>query len=354
MMARMVTTPEEACFLEIGIPTFNRSQKLSRLLSVLHRELSEVTSDVRVRVTVSDNHSEDETAAMLARHPFRKDLVVRRNTVNVGALNNIWGLLETTSAEYLWLVGDDDLPQPGSVSRIIESLVRYEPTILTFEFEQPPGTRVRRHGSGTGVEELVRLSDAIPQILTLGKLTKQVVRASNLPETLRSVRHVKETGYGWLFVMLEVMRRAAAPKVVVDHAFLAACDEEYATLTEGLTPRFWDDYLLLLDHELVTTHCPEHADAYRYAHPIYMVKMLYGVMAGTTKTNDLEPFRAAARKLRFHGRYFRNPFIFVEWVSLRLGLPASPVIPRIASGLTSIKQSVKQAIGPSTGGGIPG
>jgi Transposase zinc-ribbon domain len=34
-MATMVTTPGERCFLEIGIPTYNRWEKLKRLLSVL-------------------------------------------------------------------------------------------------------------------------------------------------------------------------------------------------------------------------------------------------------------------------------------------------------------------------------
>lgn len=66
-MVTLVRTSGELCFLEIGIPTFNRSVTLYRLLSILQAELNALPTGVSVRVTVSDNHSHDGTPTMLQR-----------------------------------------------------------------------------------------------------------------------------------------------------------------------------------------------------------------------------------------------------------------------------------------------
>ena len=335
-----MVTNEEWCFLEIGIPTFNRHNKLKRLLLILEQETQLVSADIKIRITVSDNHSVDATELMLQQHPFRSKIVVRINPENVGALRNIWGLCETAAANYVWIIGDDDMPKPGSLKRIVDDLMFYKPTVLTFEFEQPPGAAPKRYGEKAGIEELTNLREAIPHILTLGKLTKQVINACQLQEALRNVFFSRDTGYGWLLAILEVIRLASVPKIVIDHDFLAGCDEDFMELTDGLTPQFWDDYLLLLDHELVRVNCPEYAQHYRYSHPTYMVKTLYGVLAGTIKSSDKKLFREKSRRLPFYPSYFRNPFVFFQWTSLRLGIVAFPIVWRMSEYPGRIKRSL--------------
>jgi glycosyltransferase involved in cell wall biosynthesis len=96
-MAQLVTNRTETCFLEIGIPTYNRSEKLERLLTILEQEVQLVPDDVSIRITIADNHSSDATHAMLRQHSFRDSVVVRVNEENIGALRNIWGLYETST-----------------------------------------------------------------------------------------------------------------------------------------------------------------------------------------------------------------------------------------------------------------
>jgi len=336
----MVVTSDEWCFLEIGIPTYNRSRKLSRLLTILEQETVTVSADIKIRITVSDNHSTDETQTMLQQHAIRDKIMVRANPENVGALRNIWGLYETVRADYVWIIGDDDIPKPGSLQKIVDTLVRYKPTVLTFEFEQPPGVAPKRHGMRTGIEELRDLSEAIPHILLLGKLTKQVFNATQLQDALSNVLFSKDTGYGWLLVILEVIKLTSSPKIVVDHDFLASCDQDFMQITDGLTPQYWDDYLLLLNHEVVRVNCPEYLQHYSYGHPTYMVKMLYMVMAGMIKSSDKTIFREKGRRLPFYRRYFRNPFVVVQWASLRVGFPALPLICRLTDYLGIVKQKV--------------
>lgn len=347
-MPRIVTNSENV-FLEICIPTYNRSKQLERLLTILQSEIDAAPIDTTIRITVSDNCSPDDTQMMLKSHSFRDKLVVRTNPENIGALKNIWELYETTRADYVWIISDDDIPKPGSLQKIIDTLMRYKPTILTFEFDQPPGAAPKRHGERNGIEELTDLREAIPHVLVLGKLTKQVINAAQLQDALSNVLSSKDTGYGWLLVILEVIKLASLPKIVIDHDFLAGCDQDYMQITDGLTPQFWDDFLLLLDHEVVRVNCPEYVQHYRYAHPIYMVKMLYTVMAGMMKSSDKKTFREKGRRLPFYPSYFRNPFVFLQWISLRLGIPSFPIVWRVSEYPGRIKRSLfaragKQAV----------
>ena len=186
-MARMVTNRNERCFLEIGIPTYNRCRQLNRLLTILEEEVKSVPDVVSIRIRVSNNNSSDNTQAMLQQHPFRGSVAVQTNEENIGALRNIWSLYENSRAQYVWIISDDDIPKPGALKKIIDTLVHYNPTVLTFEFEQPPGAAPKRHGAGTGIEVLTDLSAAIPHVLVLGKLTKQVLYAERLQYALRNV-----------------------------------------------------------------------------------------------------------------------------------------------------------------------
>ncbi len=342
-MIKLVTKGDERCFLEICIPTYKRSRELNRLLSVLENELENAAETVTLRITVSDNCSPDDTQLMLATHALRDRLVVRTQPSNIGPLLNIWGLYERSNAEYVWMVSDDDIPKQGALGRIVRTLSSYKPAVLTFEFEQPPGSAQRCHGNRDGIEEFTDLAIAVPHLLILGKLTKYVVNGVCLTRALRNVQGLKETGYGWLALILDALWLADRKTVVVDHEFLAGCDENYARVTGALRPRFWDDYLLLLDHPMVTEHCGEYADGYRRGHGRYMVQLMYGVLAGVIKAEKTDAFEKKGRELPFDTGYFRNPFILLEWLSLRSGIPASRFVCAIERWWAT---SLRRLLGP--------
>jgi len=344
-MARMVTNKDETCFLEIGIPTYNRSRQLERLLTILEQELRSVPDHISVRISISDNCSSDTTPSMLQRHSFSGSAVVRRNEQNIGALRNIWGLYESCQAQYIWIHSDDDIPQSGSVKKVIDALIDRQPSVLTFEFDQPMGAQIRRHGSKEGVELLSDMSQAIPNILVLGKLTKYVTEARNLKAVLANVSHVRDTGYGWQYVILEALQLSSHRTVAIIHEFLASCDEHFTKLLEEITPRYWDDYLILLDHDIVKSNCPEYVRKYKVGHFGYMVKMIYAVMAGLATTSNTAVFQEYGKKLPFHISYFKNPFVFLQWISLRLNLPSFLIICQMTEYPGRIKKFLSSGVG---------
>jgi glycosyltransferase involved in cell wall biosynthesis len=126
--------------LTICIPTYNRAAALKRLLEPLHEQLGAATDVV---VQVSDNASPDETAGVLAEMSGRMPtLRVHRQETNIGPHRNMrWLIANAADAEYLWLIGDDDEPQPGAVAHILELLRTHGPVWLHLphRFVHPDG-----------------------------------------------------------------------------------------------------------------------------------------------------------------------------------------------------------------------
>jgi glycosyltransferase involved in cell wall biosynthesis len=126
--------------LAIQIPTHNRAGVLRRLLERLHAELGDSTEVV---VQVADNASPDETPAVLSAMAGRMPtLRVHRQDANLGARgNHRWLVANAPECDYLWCIGDDDLPEPGAIAYVLEMLAAHRPAWLHLphRFVHPDG-----------------------------------------------------------------------------------------------------------------------------------------------------------------------------------------------------------------------
>jgi abequosyltransferase len=114
---------ENQPLLTIAIPTFNRSVFLAELLESL---LPQITDD-RAELIVSDNCSDDDTPQLLAGFQAR-GLPVRvlRNETNIGADANFLQCLNVATGRYVWVLGDDDLIEPGAIPALLSVLEQGE------------------------------------------------------------------------------------------------------------------------------------------------------------------------------------------------------------------------------------
>jgi glycosyltransferase involved in cell wall biosynthesis len=117
--------------LTIGIPTFNRVGEVTALLDCLAREIEAAEAN-DITVLVSDNASDDATPAVLAElaaaHPW---LRVHRQPENLGAARNVsWLVGNASDAEYLWMIGDDDVISPGGLATVLDTLRAERPAWL--------------------------------------------------------------------------------------------------------------------------------------------------------------------------------------------------------------------------------
>ena len=129
----MISTSDfNSKLLTIAIPTYNRSTYLKRLLDSLKIEISGFED--LVDIVVSDNASTDDTSSVLDLYTtLIPCLSIIRHAKNFGMDVNFITCATNSSSQYFWLVGDDDLPRPGSIGAILEILKSEAPDLVYLQ-----------------------------------------------------------------------------------------------------------------------------------------------------------------------------------------------------------------------------
>lgn len=128
-------TKQSHPLLSICIPSYNRAALLGELLDQIVLGL---TDDLKylVEVVVSDNASPDHTGEVVARFTSSiKNLVSIRQVENIGSDRNFLACVAGASGTFVWLMGDDDLPEPGGIARIIQ-VIRDHPQIAGLTMDR--------------------------------------------------------------------------------------------------------------------------------------------------------------------------------------------------------------------------
>jgi glycosyltransferase involved in cell wall biosynthesis len=125
--------------LAVLVPTYNRQADVTALLRMLATDPD--ARSAGVTVLVADNASPDGTVdairAVQADYP-EMPLELHEHGENLGGIANVCWLIENApEVDYVWVMGDDDLPVPGAVGAVLDAL-RERPVALlhlphTFE-----------------------------------------------------------------------------------------------------------------------------------------------------------------------------------------------------------------------------
>jgi glycosyltransferase involved in cell wall biosynthesis len=112
--------------LSIAIPTYNRPDKLSCLLDSI---LCQYSPGMSLEIVVSDNSPDRTTADLIDRYKCCLPIRYVHHLRNIGGCRNFVFSVSASNASYCWLIGDDDMIVPGSISSILSVLSR-EPAVL--------------------------------------------------------------------------------------------------------------------------------------------------------------------------------------------------------------------------------
>ena len=104
--------------LSICITTYNRAEWLSVNLKNLARILPLPNNDIEI--VVCDNTSTDHTPEVVQPYLQRSDFKYHRNLENVGMLGNLRVTAHHAQGQYIWILGDDDLVKPKSITKILQ------------------------------------------------------------------------------------------------------------------------------------------------------------------------------------------------------------------------------------------
>lgn len=112
------------------MPTYNRFEKISAQLGCL---LSQCCGIDQVEILVSDNHSDDGTSDLLMRledeYPSLRVFIQKENR---GPINNMVFLVDQAQADYLWMLGDDDVVKQGVVDDILGVINKHKDLSLVY------------------------------------------------------------------------------------------------------------------------------------------------------------------------------------------------------------------------------
>ncbi len=105
--------------LALCIPTYNRGVYIEQAI----RSIAAQLPAAGVEIVVVDNHSTDNTEAVVAR--LQEEIgalrYVRRE-VNVGADRNVVEAGEYSDSEYFWVFGSDDTMPPGALDLVLHAI----------------------------------------------------------------------------------------------------------------------------------------------------------------------------------------------------------------------------------------
>jgi glycosyltransferase involved in cell wall biosynthesis len=127
--------------LSICIPTYNRAAYLQEVLRNLGTEYQALPEAAKadVRFYVSDNASADNTRTVVEDHQSAFPLVYSKNPTNIGAKPNLFKLIEVSMGRYKWVLGDDDLVEPGTLLSLLNFLRERQPCLVVFKVCDPSG-----------------------------------------------------------------------------------------------------------------------------------------------------------------------------------------------------------------------
>ena len=121
-MEIMNDTIKRTPLLSISIPTWNRAKYLAISLESFLEEMKGINPE-EIELCVSDNCSDDNTSEVVKKY-IDKGLPISyyKNEENIGASRNFLRCMQRATGKYIFLLGDDDILNPGSLSLILNSL----------------------------------------------------------------------------------------------------------------------------------------------------------------------------------------------------------------------------------------
>lgn len=123
--------------LTIAIPTFNRHSKLLETLNCI----SLYKGNFPIKITVIDNCSTPPVSEYLSENKYNgfDYTQIYRNNGNIGLGANLLLCFVHTSSEWMWLLGDDDLPLPTCLESIFNEILSTGENDFLIKFNSQAG-----------------------------------------------------------------------------------------------------------------------------------------------------------------------------------------------------------------------
>jgi glycosyltransferase involved in cell wall biosynthesis len=209
-------------FLTIGIPTWNRLPYLQKNVEGLIRQILSQQLTDSVEIFISDNASTDDSAAFLSETTQQHSFVrAYSHSENRGANANFQFVIESAQAEYVWLLGDDDLLAENVIARVITDIKTNHPDVIVgpavYDNTQEKATHQDFHHVTLTDQSILAKEDLI---LLAGKMSGLIFRKESVLPVLSlagSIIHQTRTPWPHLAWLLLVLNDPAKKLLVLPY-----------------------------------------------------------------------------------------------------------------------------------------
>ena len=144
--------------LTLAIPTYNRLDCLRLLIeSVINQIPSEGILGETFELLISNNASTDGTTEYLNGLINIPGISVIQQPINCGPVDNVIQCYEAAKGQFVWIMGDDDVPLVGAVLAVMECLERDQPDLLYLPARWVAGDLSERAKNKIGSKAIMTL-----------------------------------------------------------------------------------------------------------------------------------------------------------------------------------------------------
>ena len=194
--------------LTITIPTFDRNEILAQTVAAL---LPQLGPDVRL--VIRDNASPHPVSRTLSELTGETGVQIIRNPWNIGGNANVLRCLETCETEWLWILGDDDLPDADAVARVLADVRGADASLIAVNYRSELFDRhcdLELHGA----EEFLARMDSLSNVLFL---SASILRAPALQRHLRLAYTYAYSGMPHVLALLLALGTEGRVKLSTQH-----------------------------------------------------------------------------------------------------------------------------------------
>ena len=306
--------------LTIAIPTFNRVDKLKRLINnILNQSFS---FSEEIELMISNNYSSDETTqfleTLIINHRNLKVKTYNQET-NLGFDGNISFLYQNSNAKYIWFFADDDLLLPDAINTIVNTLKKEEPTALLFSFSQPLGSTQGAFNFKDNISSFYEKKDLVELSVKYPKISTYLLLKSKLTE-YDSAFNETQTGFGWMHLCLifSVLNCSDKPKLTIISKVLAECDDEFDMLS--WSPSFIKDSYQVFKHPFVIKNHPSILKNKIDSAYINTIQFCFAAKVGALRVLNIYEYDDLILQLNFNKILFLYPKSFFQLLILKFNL----------------------------------
>ena len=128
--------------ITIAIPTYKRSKNLKKLFIRL-KKVVEGNNDIDILVLNNDPNKKISIKDINPDNTLNAKVKIYNWETNVGAMQNLLRAYEFSKGEFIWVLGDDDLPKINSLNTI-KKIINKFPNCKLFNFYSPDNFHCKR------------------------------------------------------------------------------------------------------------------------------------------------------------------------------------------------------------------